>query len=393
MVVRAQPPPNLPDAAVAVAPQRPAPADDEIGRWIAELSHDQYSVRQAAMERLLTAGFAARPALLDVADGPDPEVRASARRLVALIDQSEFSRRLAEFAADVDGRRGVTLPGWKEFGELVGRDEAARNLFVEMQREEAPLLTQAFDRPDGFRGIEWENRLMRLLTLPLLGRRRDAPAPLGSCATLFFLASLDNATISDNTAMYLVQLAQRPPMSDALQPQRGDGAVRRVLSAWLVRCASRRDDVLIGRLSLILAYELVDALPLALDIAGTDPQLATNSAAQRVTALQVVGRFGSAEHAATLEPLLDDSTQIVPPPNAAQRPAYSVEVRDVALATMLHLTGQNLKDYGFMRARRYPATVFDPRSLGMESDERRAAAITQWREWRAAHPLTADGTR
>ena len=61
---------------------------------------------------------------------------------MTLIDDSAFNRRLAEFAADVDGKRGVTLPGWKEFGELVGRDPAARALFVDMQREE-PVLVAA----------------------------------------------------------------------------------------------------------------------------------------------------------------------------------------------------------------------------------------------------------
>ena len=78
-----------------------------------------------------------------------------------MIDDTEFNRRLAEFAADVDGRRGVTLPGWQEFGDLVGRDPAARNLFVDMQREEAALLARSFAE------FEWQPR-------DRLGRPSDA---------------------------------------------------------------------------------------------------------------------------------------------------------------------------------------------------------------------------
>jgi hypothetical protein len=87
-----------------------------------------------AAKQLLTAGIAARAPLSEASEGPDPETRAAARRLVALIDKSEFNHRLEAFAADTDGKRGLTLPGWKQFTELVGGDAAARALFVDMQR-------------------------------------------------------------------------------------------------------------------------------------------------------------------------------------------------------------------------------------------------------------------
>ncbi len=97
---------------------------DDISRWIDELGHDAFTVRQAAASRLLAAGMSAREPLRAIVDGPDPEKRAAARRLVALIDQSEFHRRLEAFAADTDGRQGLTLPGWDQYQKLVGGDPA-----------------------------------------------------------------------------------------------------------------------------------------------------------------------------------------------------------------------------------------------------------------------------
>jgi len=75
--------------------EQPSAAD--VDRWIAELGDDNYPTRKAAAERLATGGYAAHAALAKAAEGTDPEIRTSARRLLTLIDDSEFNRRLAEF--------------------------------------------------------------------------------------------------------------------------------------------------------------------------------------------------------------------------------------------------------------------------------------------------------
>ena len=139
----------------------------------------------------------------------------------------------------------------------------------------------------------------------------------------------------------------------------------------------------------MMAFELDGALPLALGAARGDAHYPIVDPARRTQAIQIVGRFGTEKDAAALESLLNDTTEFLPQPpvNPAQPSAYSVQIRDVALATMLHLTQQDPKDYGFMRARRHPQTVFDASSLGFESDERRAAAAAKGREWKVAIPL------
>ena len=60
---------------------------------------------------------------------------------------------------------------------------------------------------------------------------------------------------------------------------------------------------------------------------------------------------------------------------------------------MLHLTGQEPLTYGFLQVRPHPQTMFEPSSLGMENDERRAAAAEQWRAWRAQHKLAIATSR
>ena len=372
-----------------------SPSSAEIHRWINELGDDSYTVRQAAAERLMAGGFVARSALGEVAEGPDPEIRAAARRLVALIDQNEFSRRLAEFAADVDGRRGITLPGWKEFGMLLGQDEAARALFVDMQREEAPLLARVFVNPNGGRDVSWDDHITRLMNWRVASQQGGFTAPLGSCATMFFLGSLPDAKISDPAAGQLVQLAQLPPVGESMVANRPDNAVRRLVSAWVVHCPSRNDQVLQMRLALMVQYQLTEALPLAKAMARHDPEFLTVFPPQRVDAILAVGKLGSAKDVPALESLLEDRTEYLPRPlaNGPQGYQHSVQVRDVALATMLRLTGQEPITYGYLHARPHPQSVFDPTSLGMESDAKRDAAAEKWRAWRGEHPVDSDAAR
>jgi hypothetical protein len=371
--------------AAALADNLPPPSAEQIAQWIQQLGHNAYAVRQMAAERLAAAGSAARDDLTKVVDSPDPEIRAAARRLVALIDESEANRRLAEFAADTDGRRGLALPGWKEFGDLVGQDEAARALFVEMQRHESVLLDAMFGNRSRDGGQLWDERFSRIFNLPPGARPQTAMPSLGSCATMIFLGALPQADVNDMRMNFLANLTRRPPLREAILANHEPNTIRRLVSAWVLNCPNRSETALNERLILLFIYDLNEALPLATRIAHGGPEYLTASPALRATAALAVGRFGSKADVDALEPLLDDETAYpVPNLNQVQGLINPVQVRDVALAILLHLTGQEPKDYGFTRIKTNPQTVFDPTSLGLDNNEQRASAIAKWRAWKAA---------
>src|SRR5690242_15309271 len=97
--VLAENPSQQPAADSAPVTPSSTPTADDIAHWIKDLTSDAFSLRQEAAARLLSAGMAARQSLRELAEGSDPESRAAARRLIALIDRSEFRRRLDAFAA------------------------------------------------------------------------------------------------------------------------------------------------------------------------------------------------------------------------------------------------------------------------------------------------------
>ena len=62
------------------------------------------------------------------------------------------------------------------------------------------------------------------------------------------------------------------------------------------------------------------------------------------------------------------------------------QIRDVALAILLHMTDQNLREYGFPSAQPYGETAFQEGALGFADPAAREAALRKWARWRADHP-------
>jgi hypothetical protein len=384
-------------AHIVAATEKPAaeprPGGDEISRWIEQLSHDAFSVRQAAASRLLTAGMSARDQLTVVADGPDPETRAAARRLVALIDQSEFYRRLEAFAADTDGHQGFTLPGWAQFQKLAGSDAAARSLFVDMQRHEGSLLSAAFGISKRSPSELLESRLLRLIQWQNAANDRSAAPPVGSCAAVLFLGSVGEIDVSDNATALLEVLVSRPPIFEALRAENQQEAVRRLVVGWLVNSPTRNEGFLQRRLDIISNASLEEALPLAFKVIAGDPPHKRVHPYTRALAVLLVGQLGKAEHVDRLEPLLDDASLCVPPGMQFHgHPGAAVQIRDVALVVMLQLTNQRPADYGYMIARTQSPGKLQLQTLFRDNNQQRVEAIAKWREWRAAQKPPAPTT-
>jgi len=373
--------------ASAKPPAFTAPATpDVIDAWVAELGHDSYGVRQEAAAQLLAAGMPAREKLLAVVEGPDPETRAAARRLIALIDRSEFQRRLDAFAADIDGRQRLSLPGWEQFQKIAGGDAAARSLFVDMQRQEGTIFSAVFGASKHAPEDIWEARLARVSQSLMMGGDRNAAPSLGTCAALVFLGSVSEMNVSDNAGNMVESLLERPPMRETIQAENHQPAARKLAINWLLNCPNKSDELLRRRLALILAMNIEDGLPLALDVIGNAQFLRSDPLA-KVEAVQIVMQFGKRSHLSRLEPLLDDSTVCLSVPSQVPgQPVQTVQVRDVALVALLRMTDQSPANYGYLGIRLQPTQTFQLQSLYRESDKQRSEAIEKWRQWRAAHP-------
>ena len=376
------------DRSVALA-AAPIAGPEDVSRWIEELSHDSFTVRQAAAAHLLEAGMLSRQPLLAVADGPDPEKRAAAKRLIVLIDQSEFHRRLEAFAADVDGRQGLTLPGWEQYRKLIGSDPAARELFVDMQRQEGALIAAVFGGSKREPSDLLESRLARLWQWQNgVGPNRNATPPLGCSAALLFLGSVPETEVSENATSLIERLLQQPPIAIMLRSEDQQDPVRRLGVAWLIHCPTKSEEILQHRLNIICGAGLPEGLPLARAVVDGDAPYTRSQPATRACAALAVGQFGNTDDMSRLEPMLNEAANVFPLQQQLPGQNTSVQVRDAALIALLQLTNQRPADYGYLHARMMsPAKAYQLDSLMCEGDPQRAEPIAKWQRWKAAQKV------
>jgi hypothetical protein len=63
-----------------------------------------------------------------------------------------------------------------------------------------------------------------------------------------------------------------------------------------------------------------------------------------------------------------------------------LQIRDLALAILLQLTNQDLRDYGYLSTQPYGPTVFQVGALAFPDSRAREVAFKKWAAWRAEHP-------
>jgi hypothetical protein len=327
--------------------------------------------------------------LVTASTSPDPETRSRAQRLLLLIERLDFTKQLDAFLSDTEGRLGLSLPGWEPFEDIVGNGPSERALFVEMQRAERDLLQAVFVQNSADRDELVQSRTLRLFNWnqsPVGRRGAGAQPPLGSCAAILLVGATAASDASDTTAQAVARLAQGPPLRTALTSGPYTQQVHKLISTWVLRSTSVHPLVIGHKLNLILMHDLREALPLALAIAIGDPAYGTQAPAYRALAVLAVGKLGGDEHIPLLEPLLANSDMVqqraIRVGNVKE--TIIVEVRDVVLATLLRMTGQDLDDYKMFGARPHDQTLFELNTLGFSDPKSREAAITKWREWRTA---------
>jgi hypothetical protein len=306
-------------------------------------------------------------------------------------NREDATRRLEAFAADTEGKQNLTLPGWEQFQKLVGNDAGARALFVDIQRQEGPLIAATFGGSKRAPSELLESRLVKLVQWQQMGGNRLSSPPIGSRAALLFLGAVPEVEVSDSAASLIEMLLQQPPFLEALRSENREDATRRLAIAWLLNCPSKSDEILRHRLSIISSVNLREGLPLALAVISGEAPYKRATAMSRAQAALLVGQIGGPEYIDKLEPLLSDTAncsqfqqQLPGQPNA------SLQVRDAVLVALLQLTGQRPSDYGYVAARMQMPKAYVPGTLSRENDQQRVESIAKWHQWRAAQKNAAD---
>ncbi|MCA9075715.1 MAG: hypothetical protein KDA93_11825 [Planctomycetaceae bacterium] len=349
---------------------------------IRQLGAASYELREEAARQLNEMGLDALPALQDAAQHRDLEIRYRVRKLRDSIELIARDRVLIEFLVTGDPALGQLLPGWVRFAEIVGADRPARQLFVDMHQAE-PRIMRLTDRsgPELQSVVERRNETFRLRNR----RNRDeqmSPATL----SVFLFVMLDPACeLSVGTRSLTASVIRQPQIISALN-QSDDTALRRLMSTWIAKA----DDVSpTHRIKFAMQYAFRSGVEPAIKMVQTGAR-----ANHLEDAILAIGMLGGPEHIDLLVSLLGDSS-VLTEKQRSNKTVFSSQVRDVALAVMVYLSGQNPYDYGFTRLRPHSASLFQPNTAGFATDELRARALARWELWtrvQKAQSLPIDAT-
>jgi hypothetical protein len=150
--------------------------------------------------------------------------------------------------------------------------------------------------------------------------------------------------------------------------------VRKLLGSYILR---GEDWTAYQGIMLAMQYELKEGLVPAekmLKVGGNPPHL-------QQYAILAVAKLGDKSHMPLLEGQLEDNTRL-----SARRvndQTFETQVRDVALAALLHVTGQDPGEYGLDQLQPNEQLLYNPSTAGFETEEQRAAALAKWKTYRA----------
>lgn len=359
---------------------------------IAALGDESYFVRHVAEAALLDRGESIRSALSSAAQAHgDLEVRRRSVRLLEALDEvrarkyrEALETRLAEFVEDDDAERhDYGFPGWKSYRGIAGGDRQARALFAEMQRSEPELLslcegeTEPLSRAVAARFLQ----IAQSMSHPL-PQFRTSITP-GRAAALYFVAAHKDISLDARAGSQLYSLANQPTVRVALTSVTESGPLKKVMGNWIA--TDQSGDRNLGYYKVLLATRngLKEGRQAGLNIISDKD--AGVPAHQFLQAVLAIGRFGEKEDIEKIESLLNNNT-ICQTMNV-NRVQYTTQVRDAALVALLHLTGQDHREYGFDRLQKNEQTLFNVTTMGFSRDDekRRDEAIAKWRRWSAVN--------
>jgi hypothetical protein len=347
----------------------------QIAALIQDLGSDKFAVRQRATRDLVGLGIATQNALEQAIESGDAEVRLRARKILTAVVAADFNQRLEAFAGDHGGGISQALPAWGKFSAQFGTNRPARQLFVEMQRAEPELLA-AFEE-----GPEAATVAINERTRQIMDGQRESLGQLGTLATLLFVGAAEKVRVDEDGCLhiypYVVQTTYHRNSKTSLWP----GLLKKMVGQWIAKDTTPS----MTNQNLTLAAQL-DLKSETLAIATRVLATTDSPPGSKQISILMIGRFGDQDDLELIEKLLEDQTScgkvsVEQPPRQVD-----LQIRDIVLAAMLHMTGQNLHEYGYHSVQEFAPTVFQVGTLGFADEEARNLALKKWRQWRAEHP-------
>jgi hypothetical protein len=394
----------------AADPTAPADARGRAEELVRDLGSPAFAERDRATRELRKLGRFALPALSAARRDDNPEVRMRAALLIPVAEADDLRVRLEAFVNDPDDPAGAGLPGWAKFRQVAGDDKPARELFAEVIRNPVnrqlmnvvggtpadlvPPLAAVVGGPAAA-GVDLPppaavGRAVVVRRLQLYGQygpQSFSGSSGGRGPDVSEMAALllaEGFTVEKLAPQTATQFYTIGVFESALGREAADGsgrfgpAVRRLAFRWLeTRDAPASVDAAF-RASQRLRLPTAVQARLAARVCSF-PGL---SWLQRLAAIHALSQTRESEHLPALMRNFTDQSQL----NRRGGVQDVLQLRDIALAAAVQITGQDPTDYGFAKgfgvmSGRYGEWGF-AEDVGAVSAKRQEA-FARWRAWEA----------
>lgn len=357
----------------------PSVREVRIEDLVRQLGALKFRDREEATNVLISIGTPAKSQIALGLRDSDLEIKTRCELIMSEIQHRERNELMARFLTEpVDPD---LLPGWDRFVALAGDDEAAKGLYSMMLREEwmfvQDMITATADRvPATMRTVGHEssppsvvpsvNQLLvnRCLMLQNSMRTHRSTIKEGTLCALLFTASLDGVELTQPGT--LLGFCTRTECQRYFFSGSRRDILMKLLSKVILK--PQGDETMAQRMYLAARYGIPEGVQLARKTVA-DQSVRTYV---RQSAILLVARFGDQSDYPELEKLLSDDTVSIQ--------ARNVQIRDIALASLIHMHGEQPREYGFKNARREDMMVYSASTLGFPTDAERDAAFAKWKE-------------
>lgn len=364
-------------SSVVVAAPQEANTEARARILVQQLGNAQFKLREAAAAELTSMGRIAKAALEEGLNSEDAEISVRCSQLLPQALAYDLRFRIEKFLADKEGKQKHDLPLWKEFTEQVGTDPESREIYADMLRTQSDLLdmvqtknakeairahalelyTNAFGDPfgGGFRGR--------------ITNRIEAK----SVFALLFVASAVKFDASGND-WWFHSLYQQQPFMQAMKDTKTGPLYRKVFFSYLSN--NMNDNTLNNCSYMLVSNEISEGADLMAKALKDKKPLNQYTKAQ---AICTMASLGNKSHIPVLQELMKDTQLIQRVFIQGRGKNGECQVRDVALACTIYLSGKNPKDYDFTGW--FPPqkrNMIQYHALGFVDEDSRKKAFAKW---------------
>jgi hypothetical protein len=354
-------------AGVTDATAQQPDTEADVQELVEQLGSVEFQEREDATQQLIALRDKAISGLKENIRHTDPEIRLRTRRILATIKRLRRWEKVNEFAADTDGSKGTTLAGWPRFSKIAGDSPDARQVFVSMYKIDQELMSLSGEDPEAAAQLLPQRSTALQQTQNLI----SVADAISLTSVLLFVAGNGELEISNTTLdSQLYSACLQSKFASAVNGSDKKDIYRNLMGNWVAKSTGYR------QIKLALRYNLPQGVEGGRRLLERGNAI---SSLYRQYAILAIAKTGKPEDSVILEKLLDDRLKVGGHTVNGKR--YDVELRDVALAGIIHMHGQDPKKFGFDRLVASTSYLFSRSTLGFKDDEARAAALAKWQNF------------